>query len=79
MNLRNFNPRKILFFYSFSYKAIFALSSHSTEQKQSGVKFYEESYGFQDETAFSWFQKFYMINLEKVKKNMKIQEYLEKI
>jgi len=42
---------------------------------QSEVEFYRESYGAQDVTGFSWVQKFYMKNLEKVEKIMNIQEY----
>ena len=42
---------------------------------QSDVEFYGESYGAQDMTGFSWVQKFYMKDNEKVGKIMNIQEY----
>ena len=42
-----------------------------TAYGQSGVEFYEESYGAQDVTGFSWVQKFYIKNLEKVEKSWK--------
>ena len=73
------NPRKILFLNDFSYETIFAQSGPTTGQKQSDVEFYGESCDAHDVTGFSWVQKFYMKNLEKVEKIMNIQEYPTKI
>ena len=78
MNLRNFNPRKIQFLVSFSWKTIFAQSSPTTGQRQFDVKFYGESYGAQDMTGLYWVQKLYIKNLDKVEKILNIQEYPKK-
>ena len=75
---RNFSPNKIQILGSFWYKTIFAQRSSMTAYGQSDVEFYDESYGAQDVTWFSWVQKFYIKNLEKVEKIMNIQEYSEK-
>ena len=78
MNLRNFNPRKIPFLVSFSWKTIFAQSSPTTGQRQSDVKFYGESYGAQDMTELYWVQKLYIKKPRKSRKNLEYSRISEK-